>query len=333
MSERTSNRSQTDKSAQADAEEASNSDQWGHEGTAERQSRAQGRKRRTRGVAGLLGDYNTTTDQQDPQEDEKTHSAQEDTDRSGEPPEPDYSPAQESETETDAEGETERLPNAGETAPEVKNTPAGQSVETEATPESADSEPEDSHAHSRADARNRNPKETAIATPNDQPSPSVENAPQTERSRHESKPEQQAARGPAQYEGESVSGNAPSVRSREAKSEAAPRETDETGMGSQEPRDVVEEYVSARAYSRPPIPEGGRSPMARDSGERVVKVSYYVPEDHTFVLDEMRAQLKRKYRYSPRQASQSNLIALAIERLYEDLMGEPFTDEADKGSP
>ena len=88
--------------------------------------------------------------------------------------------------------------------------------------------------------------------------------------------------------------------------------------------------VARRSRTGAAIPPGESSPLGRGSGEPVVKVSYYLPEGHTFVIDEMRAQLKRRYRYTARQASQSNIISLAIELLYEELMGEPFPEAGDE---
>ena len=85
--------------------------------------------------------------------------------------------------------------------------------------------------------------------------------------------------------------------------------------------------VARRSRTGAAIPPGESSPLGRGSGEPVVKVSYYLPEGHTFVIDEMRAQLKRRHRYTARQASQSNIISLAIELLYEELMGEPFPED------
>lgn len=70
------------------------------------------------------------------------------------------------------------------------------------------------------------------------------------------------------------------------------------------------------------LPEGKRSPMASRE-EQVIPSHYTLPESHTIVVDEIRAILRRPpYRYTKRQASQSNVVALAIERLYEDLTGE-----------
>ena len=64
------------------------------------------------------------------------------------------------------------------------------------------------------------------------------------------------------------------------------------------------------------LPDGRVTPMAVRE-EPVVPSHYTLPESHTIVVDEIRAVLRRPpYRYTKRQASQSNVVAIAIERLY-----------------
>lgn len=88
---------------------------------------------------------------------------------------------------------------------------------------------------------------------------------------------------------------------------------------------------SARVYDEDwPVPEGVQTPLVRRSGEPNVQSQFLLPETHAWVIDEMRARLKRPpYRYTKRQASQSNVVAMAIEHFYEELMGEPLPQPDD----
>lgn len=87
---------------------------------------------------------------------------------------------------------------------------------------------------------------------------------------------------------------------------------------------------SSGAVEQWPVPEGTQTPLVRRSGEPNVQSQFLLPETHAWVIDEMRARLKRPpYRYTKRQASQSNIVAMAIERFYEELMGEPLPEPDD----
>lgn len=82
-----------------------------------------------------------------------------------------------------------------------------------------------------------------------------------------------------------------------------------------------------RSSNEWPVPEGTQTPLVRRSDEPNVQSQFLLPETHAWVIDEMRARLKRPpYRYTKRQASQSNVVAMAIERFYEELMGEPLPE-------
>lgn len=88
------------------------------------------------------------------------------------------------------------------------------------------------------------------------------------------------------------------------------------------PRRMESRSSSVDAGGSRVLPEGKNSPMSNRT-EQVVPSHYTLPESHTIVVDEIRAVLRRPpYRYTKRQASQSNVVALAIERLYEDVTGE-----------
>lgn len=329
MSERTPEQWQTDNTAdpvQADDTQQDKGVRDDQRKAEDRQSKRHSRKGKTRGVAGLLGDYSTSGGEGQHQSSGEGYSAdsssREDTRGEYAQEEPvESADSDQEQNDTSGTGEVSHVrPDVAEHGVEAVSAQTEEEAmhqsPTEAIPETAGTQQDPAGATPGSASAESQSRESAGG----QQSASTAESAGSEHGTSPGSTYEQTQTPHANSIDDHLSGGAWQSELQGAR-EAPTR----SGPHARSGADLAESHTSAAR----PIPAGDRSPLARGSGERVVKVSYYVPEDHTFVLDEMRAQLKRRYRYTPRQASQSNLIALAIERLYEDLMGEPFNDDSE----
>jgi hypothetical protein len=60
--------------------------------------------------------------------------------------------------------------------------------------------------------------------------------------------------------------------------------------------------------------------------EQTAKASYYLTSEQTKRLDELRAAFRHEGGYTPREASYSRIVGLAIERLHEEIFSSGSVD-------
>jgi hypothetical protein len=115
-----------------------------------------------------------------------------------------------------------------------------------------------------------------------------------------------------------VGGILGSYSNRRAKSVASPEDFshhDEEQRTAEQPKSRVSSVPPKRTRSRKKAEE---NPTTQEK-ENKVRCLYYLPERHTVALDEIKAELKRNRKYTPRQASYSKIVSRAIELYYEEV--------------
>lgn len=93
-----------------------------------------------------------------------------------------------------------------------------------------------------------------------------------------------------------------------------------SGQESESASDEGEEPTDEHSSLRNTPETIGLSELGLDTGvEQTAKASYYLSPEQTRRLDDLRSSFRHKANYSPRAASYSRIVGLAIDRLYDEV--------------